>query len=277
MVEVILDTIMDTLKLLPFLWFTFLLIEVIEHKYQKKSQKIIQASGKFGPLLGGFLGIFPQCGFSVMATNLYVIRIISMGTLISIYLSTSDEMLPILLAESASIQVIFFFLFTKVIIGIVSGFLIDFLVREKRRPQVEEMCKQEHCHCEKGVFSSSLMHTLHIGIFIFITTFFINSLMHYGLEEYLRSIFHSKSILTPFLSSLIGFIPNCGASIILTELYLKGILSAGSLIAGLLTGSGVAFLVLFKNNKHLRENLLILILVYLIGSVSGVILNFVGL
>ena len=277
MVEVILDTIMDTLKLLPFLWLTFLLIEVIEHKYQKKSQKIIQASGKFGPLLGGFLGIFPQCGFSVMATNLYVIRIISMGTLISIYLSTSDEMLPILLAESASIQVIFFFLFTKVIIGIVSGFLIDFLVREKRRPQVEEMCKQEHCHCEKGVFSSSLMHTLHIGIFIFITTFFINCLMHYGLEEYLRSIFHSKSILTPFLSSLIGFIPNCGASIILTELYLKGILSAGSLIAGLLTGSGVAFLVLFKNNKHLRENLLILILVYLIGSVSGVILNFVGL
>ena len=247
MVEVILDTIMDTLKLLPFLWFTFLLIEVIEHKYQKKSQKIIQASGKFGPLLGGFLGIFPQCGFSVMATNLYVIRIISMGTLISIYLSTSDEMLPILLAESASIQVIFFFLFTKVIIGVVSGFLIDFLVREKRKPQVEEMCKQEHCHCEKGVFSSSLMHTLHIGIFIFITTFFINSLMHYGLEEYLRSIFHSKSILTPFLSSLIGFIPNCGASIILTELYLKGILSAGSLIAGLLTGSGVAFLVLFKN------------------------------
>ena len=277
MVEVILDTIMDTLKLLPFLWFTFLLIEVIEHKYQKKSQKIIQASGKFGPLLGGFLGIFPQCGFSVMATNLYVIRIISMGTLISIYLSTSDEMLPILLAESASIQVIFFFLFTKVIIGVVSGFLIDFLVREKRKPQVEEMCKQEHCHCEKGVFFSSLMHTLHIGIFIFITTFFINSLMHYGLEEYLRSIFHSKSILTPFLSSLIGFIPNCGASIILTELYLKGILSAGSLIAGLLTGSGVAFLVLFKNNKHLRENLLILTLVYLIGSVSGVILNFIGL
>lgn len=277
MVEVILDTIMDTLKLLPFLWFTFLLIEVIEHKYQKKSQKIIQASGKFGPLLGGFLGIFPQCGFSVMATNLYVIRIISMGTLISIYLSTSDEMLPILLAESASIQVIFFFLFTKVIIGVVSGFLIDFLVREKRKPQVEEMCKQEHCHCEKGVFSSSLMHTLHIGIFIFITTFFINSLMHYGLEEYLRSIFHSKSILTPFLSSLIGFIPNCGASIILTELYLKGILSAGSLIAGLLTGSGVAFLVLFKNNKHLRENLLILTLVYLIGSVSGVILNFIDL
>lgn len=273
MQEVIKDTLVDSLKLLPFLWLTFLLLEMIEHKYQKKAQKIIENAGRFGPILGGIFGVVPQCGFSVVATNFYVTRIISLGTLISIYLSTSDEMLPILLAKKSSSSLIFSILGLKVVIGILSGIIIDFFFQRTKKNKLKELCNQEHCHCEKGIFSSSLNHTLNTILFILITTFFINLIMHYGLEDYLKGIFHQSSIFTPFLASLIGLIPSCASSIILTELYLNKILSFSSLIAGLLTGSGVALLVLFKNNKDLQENLKILILIYSIGTISGMILT----
>ena len=273
MFEVIKDTVIDTLKLIPFLWLTFYLIEVLEHKYQKKSQKIIKKSGKYGPILGGILGCFPQCGFSVMATNLYITKIISLGTLISIYLSTSDEMLPILLSEKSDIKTILSIIGVKVLIGIIAGIIIDLIFKKRKEHSIQEICEHEHCHCEKSILASSIHHTLNTIIFIFITSFFINILMNYGLEQYLKNIFHTSSILTPFLSSLIGLIPNCGASIILTELYLNHILSFSSLISGLLTGSGVALLVLFKNNKNTKENLFILFLIYTIGVFSGLILT----
>ena len=273
MFEVIKDTVIDTLKLIPFLWLTFYLIEVIEHKYQKKSQNIIKKSGKYGPILGGILGCFPQCGFSVMATNLYITKIISLGTLISIYLSTSDEMLPILLSEKSDIKTILSIIGVKVLIGIIAGIIIDLIFKKRKEHSIQEICEHEHCHCEKGILASSIHHTLNTIIFILITSFFINILMNYGLEQYLKNIFHTSSILTPFLSSLIGLIPNCGASIILTELYLNHILSFSSLISGLLTGSGVALLVLFKNNKNTKENLFILFLIYTIGVFSGLILT----
>ena len=273
MFEVIKDTVIDTLKLIPFLWLTFYLIEVIEHKYQKKSQNIIKKSGKYGPILGGILGCFPQCGFSVMATNLYITKIISLGTLISIYLSTSDEMLPILLSEKSDIKTILSIIGVKVLIGIIAGIIIDLIFKKRKEHSIQEICEHEHCHCEKGILASSIHHTLNTIIFILITSFFINILMNYGLEQYLKNIFHTSSILTPFLSSLIGLIPNCGASIILTELYLNHILSFSSLISGLLTGSGVALLVLFKNNKNTKENLFILFLIYTIGAFSGLILT----
>lgn len=273
MFEVIKDTIIDTLKLIPFLWLTFYLIEVIEHKYQKKSQNIIKKSGKYGPILGGILGCFPQCGFSCMATNLYITKIISLGTLISVYLSTSDEMLPILLTEKSDFKTIISIIGIKVLIGITAGIIIDLIFTKRKEHSIQEICEHEHCHCEKNILTSSIHHTLNTIIFIFITSFFINILMNYGLEQYLKNIFHTSSILTPFLSSLIGLIPNCGASIILTELYLNHILSFSSLISGLLTGSGVALLVLFKNNKNTKENLFILFLIYTIGVFSGLILT----
>lgn len=273
MFEVIKDTVIDTLKLIPFLWITFYFIELIEHKYQKKSQNIIKKSGKYGPILGGILGCFPQCGFSVMATNLYITKIISLGTLISIYLSTSDEMLPILLSEKSDIKTILSIIGVKVLIGIIAGIIIDLIFKKRKEHSIQEICEHEHCHCEKSILASSIHHTLNTIIFIFITSFFINILMNYGLEQYLKNIFHTSSILTPFLSSLIGLIPNCGASIILTELYLNHILSFSSLISGLLTGSGVALLVLFKNNKNTKENLFILFLIYTIGVFSGLILT----
>ena len=273
--HLIIHTLKDTLNLLPFLLVAFIIIELIEHKLTNKTKKIIEKSGKLGPLLGSTLGIIPQCGFSVLATNLYITRIISLGTLIAIYLSTSDEMLPILLSRNASLSVIFSLLFTKFIIGVIAGFIIDFILKKKEHIKEDyTICDDEHCHCdEENIFTSSLKHTLKTYIFIFIVTFMLNFIMHEFGNDFIENIFMKNNILAPFISSLIGLIPNCGASVILTELYLSNVISYSCLISGLLTGSGVAILVLFRNNKNIKENLLVLLLIYFIGVFSGIIIN----
>jgi len=276
MLDIVLDTIIDGIKLLPFLFIAFLIIELIEHKFSKKTIKIIEKSGKFGPLLGGILGCFPQCGFSVLATNLYVTRIITLGTIISVYLSTSDEMLPILISRGSSINTILSILSLKLLIGITSGFIIDFITRKKQKINVQELCENDNCHCEKGILKSSITHTLNTLAFILLVSFFLNIVMHLGGEELLRNLFNQNSIFTPFIASLIGLIPNCGSSIIITELYLNKILPFSAVISGLLTGSGVAILVLFKSNKNLKENIKILLLVYLIGVLSGLIIELIA-
>lgn len=275
MVDIILDTVIDSLKLIPFLFLAFLIIEFMEHKLGDKSKKVISKSKCFGPLVGSLLGIVPQCGFSVMATNLYVTRIISLGTLVSIYLSTSDEMLPILLSEKASISIILKILLIKFLIGMIWGFVIDFVLRKRKEvDQNYDICESNHCHCdENNILVSSVKHTLNTILFIFIVSFVLNILVSYLDEEVLSKIFLKNNIFAPFLSSLIGLIPNCGASVMITELYLKGVLSLGTAISGLLTGSGVAILVLFKSNKNIKENIGILLIVYLIGALSGVVLN----
>ncbi len=278
MIDVILDTLIDALKLLPFLFVAFLLIEVIEHKFSNKAKKIVSASGNFGPLIGSVLGVIPQCGFSVMATNLYITRIVSLGTLISIYLSTSDEMLPILISQNVEAKLIISILLIKVFIGITSGFIIDFILRKKKQEIVNyEICDEVHCHCEKGIFVSSIKHTLNTILFIVIISFLINVLFAYAGEEFLSTLFLKGSVFGPFVTCLIGLIPNCGASVMITELYLNGAVSFGSLIGGLLTGSGVAILVLFKSNKNLRENIKILLITYGIGLISGIIIELIGI
>ena len=277
--EIILDTLIDAIKLVPFLWIAFLLIEFLEHKMNAKTKKIISKSGKFGPIIGSSLGVFPQCGFSVFATNLYITRIISLGTLIAIYLSTSDEMLPILLSEQVEFKTIFTLVGIKWIVGIMFGFLIDLICRkQKKNIEIHEICEHDHCDCEKGgILSSSIKHTLHTLVFILISTFIINILFcTYG-EEYLSKLFLNDSIFTPFLASLIGLIPNCGASVMLTELYLGGVINLASLMAGLLTGSGVAILVLFKTNKDVKENIKIISMIYFIGVLVGLFLKFINI
>ena len=275
MYDVIVETIIDSVKILPFLFVAFLIIEYIEHKLNNK--KIIEKAGKVGPIVGGVLGIIPQCGFSVLATNLYVTRIISLGTLIAVYLSTSDEMLPILIAEGSSFNVIIKILLLKLIIGIFWGFIIDFIFQRKEAKTDFHICDEHHCDCEKGLVKSSLIHTLKTITFIFIITFILNTLFHFIGEDTLKNIFHEDNVLTPFLASLIGLIPNCAASVTLTELYLSGVLNLGSALAGLLTSSGVALLVLFKSNKNIKENILITILIYGIGVISGLIIQFLNL
>jgi len=279
MLHIIIHTLKEVLNLIPFLFIAFLLIELIEHKFNNKSKKIISKSGKFGPLLGSLLGLFPQCGFSVFATNLYVTRIISLGTLIAIYLTTSDEMLPILLSEKVEFNIIFKLLVIKFIIGILAGFIIDLVLSKtsKKEKINYELCDDEHCHCEKGIFTSSIKHTLNTIVFIFIITLILNILMHTSGEENLSKLFLKDSIFGPFIASLIGLIPNCGASVVITQLYLNNTITLGSTMAGLLTGSGVAILVLFKSNKDYKENLIILSLLYGIGVISGIIIDLIGI
>ena len=270
---------LDSIKLLPFLFIAFLIIELIEHKLSNKSKKVISKSGKYGPILGSLLGLIPQCGFSVVATNLYITRIISLGTLISIYLSTSDEMLIILLTKNASINTILPLLLVKFSIGMISGFIIDFVLRNKKKKQeTYSICDDEHCGCEheENLFKSSLIHTIKTFIFIFLATFLITYIFELFGEEYLSKLLLKDTIISPFITSLIGLIPNCASSVILTELYLSESINFASIISGLLTGSGVAILVLFKSNKNLKENLTILSLIYVIGVISGIIITLIS-
>lgn len=270
---------LDSIKLLPFLFIAFLIIELIEHKLSDKTKKVISKSGKFGPILGSLLGLIPQCGFSVVATNLYITRIVSLGTLISIYLSTSDEMLVILLSKNAHFSTILPLLAVKFFVGMISGFIIDFILRNKKKKnETYSICEDEHCGCEheENLFKSSFIHTIKTFIFIFIVTFIITLLFELFGEEYLSKILLKDTLLSPFITSLIGLIPNCASSVILTELYLSKAINFASIISGLLTGSGVAILVLFKTNKNLKENFSILGLVYFIGVLTGIIITIIS-
>ena len=251
-------------------------MEFLEHKSNSKTEKIIKKSGKFGPVVGSILGAFPQCGFSVMASNLYIVRIISLGTLISIYLSTSDEMLPILLSSNASIPTIVKFLLVKVIIGMLAGLIIDLFVNRKSKkiaPEISKMCDHDHCHCEENIWLSALKHTLTIFIFILGINFGMDIIIHIIGEDKISSFLVASTFLGPILSGLIGLIPNCASSVVITELYLNNALTFGSAISGLLCASGLGILVLFKVNKNYKENIKILLLVYIISILVGIIFN----
>ena len=273
MLDVIKDTVIDSLKLLPFLFLTFLLMEYFEHKMKNKSKKIVEKAGKFGPIIGSFLGVIPQCGFSVAATNLYATRIITLGTLISIYLSTSDEMLPILLSEKVEFSLIAEVLLIKIIVGIICGFIIDLVYRKKEKVEIQEFCHDKHCDCEHSILKSTLKHTFDIFMFILIISFVLNLAFSYLGEEVISSILMKNSIFGSFLTSLLGLIPNCFSSVLITQLYLKNTISFASMIGGLLTGSGVALLVLFRVNKDKKENFRILLLLYLIGALTGLLIS----
>lgn len=279
-IHIIEHSFFDTLNLLPFLFIAFLIIEYIEHKLTSKTKKLISKSGKFTPVLGSLLGLIPQCGFSVVATNLYVTRIISLGTLISIYLSTSDEMLPILLSANAPISTILLILVTKFSIGLIAGLTIDYIFRHDKNHKISyEICEDEHCGCNdhQSLLKSSITHTLKTFIFIFIATLIINLIFTLLGEQYLSRLLLKDTIFGPFITSLIGFIPNCGSSIMLTELYLNNAISFASLISGLLTGSGVAIIVLFKTNKNLKENFKIMGLLYTISVIVGIIIELINI
>lgn len=277
MKEIILDTLIDGVKIIPFLFIAFLFIELIEHKLGNKSKKLIAKAGKTGPVFGGLLGTLPQCGFSVMATNLYVTRVITIGTLISIYLSTSDEMLPILLSKGAPLKTILPILLLKFLIGLLAGLIIDFIDRKKNKKIKLDysICQDEDCNCDNGILIPTIKHTFNTLIFILLISFILNILFSYLGEDVLSKIFLKNSLLGPLIGSLVGLIPNCGASIMLTELYLNNAISFGTAIGGLLTGSGVAIIVLFKENKNIKENIKILGLIYIIGSISGLIIEIV--
>ena len=270
MLDCFIDGLIDTLKVFPFLLISFYIIEILEHTIN--SNKRLESSGKYGPVLGSLLGIIPQCGIASISTNLYVTGIITLGTLISVFLSTSDEMIPILLSEKVSIKLILIILGIKLVVGLVSGLLID-LVYPRKIKSHYEICEEEHCHCDDHKFISAFKHTINISFFILVINVLLNMVFNYGLNDYLSSLLLKDSIFSPIITSLIGLIPNCASSIVITKLYLASSISFGSMIAGLLTNSGIALVVLFKTNRNLKENINIILLTHFIGTLIGIILN----
>ena len=282
MLEIIEDTLIDSIKLIPFLFITYLIMEYIEHKTKDKTKEAIKKSGKFGPLIGGVLGIVPQCGFSVSATNLYAARVITLGTLIAVYLSTSDEMLPIFISEAVPVTTILKILGVKLLIGVVAGFIIDFVIRLVNKGKQEEekiidLCEKEHCHCENGIVKSALKHTINIFIFILLFTFILNIIIYLIGEETIAGFLTNQPILGPVIAGIIGLIPNCASSVLLTQMYLENVISAATMISGLLVGAGVGLAVLVKTNKGIKQNLKITALLYVIGVVSGIVIEIINI
>lgn len=275
--DVICDTLIDGVRILPFLFLAYLAMECLEHWTGGKMQAVVRKSGKAGPALGGILGIFPQCGFSAAAANLYAGRIITMGTLIAVFLSTSDEMLPIMISENVGFSLIGRLLLVKVFFAIAAGFLVDTLFRKKEEPQIEHLCERQHCHCERGIWRSAFSHTWRIFLYIVVVSLILNFLVALIGEETLAAFVLNKPALSLFVAALVGMIPNCASSVILTQLYLSGVLGAGALMAGLLSGSGVGFLVLLRVNEDRKENLRIFGLLYAFGVAAGALIQLSGI
>jgi len=276
--HIILHTLEDTLKLLPFLFLVFWAMEVMEHGFGHKSQAVIEKAGKAGPFLGGLLGALPQCGFSVMVTNLYAGRVTTVGTLAAVYLSTSDEMLPILLSHKVASTEIIKILIVKTMIGIFAGFIIDQFLHPHVDPEhIHDICEEDHCDCEhSSPLKSAIHHTFNIFLVIVAVTLILNGIIELVGMDGIRSFVTNAGIFAPILSCIVGLIPNCAVSVILTELYIAGAISFGTTLAGLLINSGVAWVVLFRVNRHLRENLQILAILISISIASGVFCNAVG-
>lgn len=274
--DVLYDTYIDGLRLLPFLFLTYLAMECLEHWAGRKMQAVVRKSGKAGPAIGGILGVFPQCGFSAAAANLYAGRIVTVGTLTAVFLSTSDEMLPIMISENVDISMIGKILLLKVLFAIAAGFLVDALFRRKEEPQIEHLCERQHCHCERGIWLSAFNHTWKIFLYIILVSLILNFVIALTGEETLAAVVLNKPALSLFVSALVGMIPNCASSVVLTQLYLGGVLGAGALMAGLLSGSGVGFLVLLRVNEDRMESLRIFGLLYVLGVAGGALIQLLG-
>lgn len=274
--DVLCDTLIDALRLLPFLFLAYLVMESLEHWTGGKMQEAVKKSGKAGPVIGSLLGVFPQCGFSAAAANLYAGGIITMGTLIAVFLSTSDEMLPIMISENVPLSMLGKILFLKMIFALAAGFLVDFFFRKSTEMQIEHLCERHHCHCERGIWRSAFHHTWKIFLYIIVVSLILNFAIALIGEETLAALVQGRPALSLLLAALVGMIPNCASSVILTQLYLSGVVSAGALMAGLLSGSGVGFLVLLRVNEDRKENLQIFALLYVIGVGVGALIQLLG-
>lgn len=278
MLDFILDALLDVLKIIPFLFLTFFILEFLEHKLNKKSEELLLKYNKYGPVVGGLLGAVPQCGFGAMSASLFSNKIITIGTVVAIFLSTSDEMLPIMLGHKTDLGTILGILGFKVLVGIIVGLIVDLIFRKKGNVKehihINDMCEDEHCHCDDGsIFKSSLIHTLKIGGFILLANLVINFIVYLVGEEQLSKILLNDSLITYFIASLVGLIPNCVSSVVITELYLDGLITVGTMFAGLLTGSGLGILLLFKQNKNLKENISVLSIIYFVGVLVGILVD----
>ena len=343
--DALMDAIIDTVKLIPFLLVTYMAMEYMEHKTEKNTTAMLEKAGRFGPLIGGAAGMLPQCGFSAAASSLFAGGVISVGTLIAVFLSTSDEMLPIFISEQVAPKTIIAIMVTKMVLGIISGFALDiFMHHGKHTPapekHIHDLCEHDHCACDDediddedhheeesqhtlhhseehdeslesgreahnavsraaehhehhghehshehhghksgiaGILQPAFHHTFQITVFIFLITFVITLLVEGIGKDAIGTFLSGKPVVGVFLSGIIGLIPNCAASVSITELYLMGILDAGQMMAGLMVGAGVGLLVLFRTNYHPNENLRIGVILYSIGVFWGLVIHFLGI
>ena len=276
MFEIIIETIIDNLKLFPFLFAAYLLLEYLEHQASERTMNLVVKSEKKGPLVGAICGVIPQCGFSAMAANFFAAHIITLGTLAAIFLSTSDEMLPIMLAQSVPLRTICLIIGYKFAYGLICGLMIDFCLKSQSlQADISSLCRNENCPCEKetSLGYAAFFHSFKITIYIFAVSLLLNiGLEYFSFNEVLRKIF-TTPLLSELLSALFGLIPNCSPSVILTQLYLENSINLSTMISGTLAGSGVGILILFKVNRNLKQNLKILLLIYSLGVIGGIISN----
>ena len=276
--DIILDTLLDSVKMLPFLFGAYLLIEFLEHKASDKLQNALSKSCNHGIVVGAILGTVPQCGFSVAAANLYSGKVITLGTLIAVFISTSDEAIPVLLSSPGNAGVLLKLIIAKIVIALIAGFLVDFVLKarhvQENEPELQDhnvLC--HHCGCEHGIIRSAIKHTVSIFLFILLVSFVLNGLITWIGQDTISKVLLTDSVFQPFIAALIGLIPNCAASVMLVQLFLAGSLSFGSVVAGLCTGAGIGLAVLFRANRNWKKNLLILLLLYGIGSISGLMIH----
>ncbi|MCH3987818.1 MAG: arsenic efflux protein [Lachnospiraceae bacterium] len=284
--DALLDAAIDTVKLIPFLFITYLIMEALERKTSGHTTSLMSRVGRFGPIVGALVGIVPQCGFSAAASSLYAGGLISIGSLLSVFLSTSDEMLPIFISEQVAAPTILRILISKAVLGMLSGLLVDFLLRftkyrSKTEKHVRDLCEEEHCGYEEeegSVLHSALVHTLHIVLFVFLITVALTIAVESLGEERVAGFLTGKPVIGTFLAALFGLIPNCASSVLITQLYLDGMLGAGQMMAGLLVGAGVGLLVLFRtNDRHPKENVKVALLLYCIGVFWGLLIELLGI
>lgn len=278
--HILLDSAFDTLKTLPFLFIAFLLIEFLEHKAEDKIQHLFTHSRGAGPLIGTILGCIPQCGFSVMSANLYSSGIITLGTLVAVFLSTSDEAILLLATAENGGKEILKLVITKIVISLIFGYGIHLIEKKLHKPHhhhSHDLCEHDHCGCDEnsGVLRPALIHTVKVFAFLLLFTCIIDLAVNFIGMDKLSHFLLSDSALQPLISALVGFIPNCASSVLLTQLYLQGTLSFGALIAGLCTNAGAGMLILFRNKSKVKENMFILLLMYICSVIPGIILHII--
>ncbi len=282
----VLDAVLDSIHMLGFLFVVFLVIELIEFYYSGKMYKIVSASKKSGPILGALAASVPQCGFSIIASTLYTKKLITRGTLLAVYLATSDEALPVLLSEPEKLSLVLPLVFTKIAIALIAGYSVDFFLKnDKTLPKtLQDAPEDEHgygcCNHEVGrprkrdILLHPVMHTLNVFIFVLIITLLINyGVFRAGGEENLGHYFLSDSIFQPVITALFGLIPNCAVSIAITLMLMKGAIGFGSAIAGLCSGAGLGLLVLYKKNSSFKDSLKITGILLLISIISGILIQ----
>lgn len=357
LIDILLDAGKDTLSLVPFLLVTYLVLETLEHVAGDRVNGVIKRAGAAGPVVGSLLGIVPQCGFSAMAATLYAGRVVTLGTLVAVFLSTSDEMLPLLLAEQVPVQTMAMLLVSKALIALITGFIVDAAIRGLRRnarahaairrtvlgtaanpahvncahddhtggdiidevaeagvsaDHIHELCERDHCGCDDdegehghahghdhvdehghhhdhghshshegapvlSIIRSAISHTVQVSVFIFLVTLILVAVLETFGESAIEQFLRGNETLAVLGSALVGLIPNCSASVVITQLYLEGALQLAPMLAGTLISAGVGYLVLFRTNRSARENALFLIMMYVIGAGWGLVLSAFGL